>query len=88
VSLADGPLCPDRGASGERMRVARGKFVFLIDFRPGFLCWFGVIRKKATIELVGNGMGNRVNAHDCTSDVVRRGTGSSSLSPLESGTGR
>jgi hypothetical protein len=49
--------------------------------------WFGVIRKKAAIELVGNGMGNRVNGRHCTFDVDRLGTGSSSLSPFTSDMG-
>jgi hypothetical protein len=63
VSLADGPLCRDRGASGERTRGARGKFVFLIDFRPGFQaalrwnskeerCSFGC---RAPVELLDGG---------------------------------
>ena len=51
------------------------------------VCWFGVIRKKAAIELVGDGMGNRVNDRHCTVDVDRLGTGSSSLSPFASDVG-
>jgi hypothetical protein len=51
------------------------------------MCWFGVIRKKAAIELVGDGMGNRVNGYHCTGDVDRPGTGSSSLSPFASDMG-
>lgn len=63
VSLADAPLCRDRGASSEGTRGARGKFVFLIDFRPGFQaalrwnskeerCSFGC---RAPVELLDGG---------------------------------
>ncbi len=51
------------------------------------MCWFGVIRKKAAIELVGDGKGNRVNDGHCAVDVDRLGTASSSLSPFASDMG-
>ena len=54
---------------------------------PPWDIWFDVIGKKAAIELVGDGLGNRVNDRHCTVDVDRLGTGSSSLSPFASDMG-
>jgi hypothetical protein len=60
------------------------------------VCWFGIIRKecrfgeirkKAAMELVGNGMENKATGRHCTGVVDRLIAGSSSLSPFTSDMG-